>query len=81
MDDHGASAVAFVVRAVAFVARYGHRFLVDYDFDPTTGPITNPDAATTTIAPATTSAATAPIRRTRRITARRPPGNRGRSAG
>jgi len=27
----------FVVRAVAFVARYGQRFLVDYDFDPTTG--------------------------------------------
>jgi selenocysteine lyase/cysteine desulfurase len=27
----------FVVRAVAFVARYGHRFLVDYDFDPRTG--------------------------------------------
>jgi selenocysteine lyase/cysteine desulfurase len=27
----------FVVRAVAFVARHGHRFLVDYDFDPTTG--------------------------------------------
>jgi selenocysteine lyase/cysteine desulfurase len=27
----------FVVRAVAFVARHGHRFLVDYDFDPTSG--------------------------------------------
>ncbi|MGB9375712.1 MAG: aminotransferase class V-fold PLP-dependent enzyme, partial [Jiangellales bacterium] len=28
---------AFVVAAVAFVARHGHRFLPDYDFDPTTG--------------------------------------------
>ena len=27
----------FVVAAVAFVARHGHHFLVDYDFDPTTG--------------------------------------------
>ncbi len=27
----------FVVRAVAFVARHGHRFLVDYAFDPATG--------------------------------------------
>ncbi|MGA7687652.1 MAG: aminotransferase class V-fold PLP-dependent enzyme [Jiangellales bacterium] len=28
---------AFIVGAVAFVARHGHRFLPDYDFDPTTG--------------------------------------------
>ena len=27
----------FVVQAVAFVARHGHRFLRDYDFDPTSG--------------------------------------------
>jgi hypothetical protein len=27
----------FLVRAVAFVAEHGHRFLPDYDFDPTSG--------------------------------------------
>jgi selenocysteine lyase/cysteine desulfurase len=27
----------FVVQAVAFVARHGHLFLADYDFDPTSG--------------------------------------------
>lgn len=27
----------FIVDAVRFVARYGHRFLPDYDFDPTSG--------------------------------------------
>jgi selenocysteine lyase/cysteine desulfurase len=28
---------AFIVRAVGFVARHGHLFLTDYDFDPTSG--------------------------------------------
>ena len=27
----------YIVRAIAFVARHGHRFLVDYTFDPDTG--------------------------------------------